>query len=108
MTSLNKTVLVLGATGRQGGASARHLLTQDWRVRALTRDPNRLAAQALQQAGAEVIQGDYDDRASLAAAMQGVYGVFSVQASLDEVRQGKNIADVARAASVQHFVYSSV
>jgi uncharacterized protein YbjT (DUF2867 family) len=108
MTSLNKAVLVLGATGRQGGATARHLLTKGWPVRALVRDPNKPAAQSLHQAGAEVIKGDYDDRASLEAGMQGVYGVFSVQASVDEVRQGKQIADVARAASTQHFIYSSV
>src|SRR5437660_392502 len=108
MNKTGKIILVTGATGRQGGATARHLLTNGWRVRALTRDPNKPAAQTLQLAGAEVIQGDYDDRASLEAAMQGVYGVFSVQASVDEVRQGKQIADVARAASVQHFVYSSV
>src|SRR5262249_1933359 len=108
MTAVKKSVLVLGATGRQGGATARHLLSKGWRVRAFARDPNKPAAQALQQAGAEVIQGDYDDRASLEVAMQGVYGVFSVQASVDEVRQGKTIADVARAASVQHFVYTSV
>src|SRR5262245_23292770 len=105
MTSVNKTILVLGATGRQGGATTHHLLTKGWRVRAFVRDPKKPAAQALQQAGAEIIQGDYDDQASLAAAMQGVYGVFSVQASADEVRQGKNIADTAREASVQHFVY---
>src|SRR6266511_111753 len=108
MTAMKKTVLVLGATGRQGGATARHLLIRGWRVRAFTRDPDKPAAQALHQAGALVVQGDYDDPASLAAAMQGVYGVFSVQASVDEVRQGKQIADVARAASIQHLVYSSV
>jgi uncharacterized protein YbjT (DUF2867 family) len=108
MTALNKTVLVLGATGRQGGATARHLLTKGWRVRALTRDSKKPAAQSLQQAGVELFQGDYDDWASLAAAMHGVYGVFSVQASADEVRQGKNIADAAGVASIQHFVYSSV
>src|SRR5262245_66326060 len=98
MNALKKTVLVLGATGRQGGATARHLLTRGWRVRAFARDPNKPTAQALQQAGAEVIQGDYDDRASLAAAMQGVYGVFSVKASVDEVRQGKPIHDAVHTA----------
>jgi uncharacterized protein YbjT (DUF2867 family) len=108
MTSLNKGVLVLGATGRQGGATARHLLAKGWRVRAFTRDPEKPAAQALHQAGAEVMAGDYDDRASLEAAIHGVYGVFSVQASADEVRQGKQIADVAKAASIQHLVYTSV
>src|SRR6266545_2243258 len=110
MTSLNKTVLVLGATGRQGGATARHLLTKGWRVKALSRDPNKPAAQALHQAGAEVVQGDNEDRASLKAAMQGVYGVFSIQAAPadDEARQGKNVADAASAAGIQHFVYTSV
>jgi uncharacterized protein YbjT (DUF2867 family) len=110
MTSLNKPVLVLGATGRQGGATARHLLTKGWRVRALTRDPNKPAAHALHQAGVEVVQGDNEDRASLEAAMQGVYGIFSVLAAPpdDEVRQGKNVANAARAASIQHFVFSSV
>lgn len=108
MAALKKTVLVLGATGRQGGATARHLLNKGWQVRALTRDPRQPAAQALQAAGAEILQGDYDDPASLENAMLGVYGVFSVQASADEVRQGKRIADVAQAADVQHFVYTSV
>jgi uncharacterized protein YbjT (DUF2867 family) len=108
MTDLKKSVLVLGATGRQGGATARHLLAKGWNVQILVRDPNKRAAQSLKQAGAEVVQGDYDDRASLETATQGVYGVFSVQASVDEVRQGKAIADVAKAASVQHFIYTSV
>jgi uncharacterized protein YbjT (DUF2867 family) len=108
MSAVQKTVLVLGATGRQGGATARHLLQKGWRVRAFTRDLKQRAAQALQQVGAEVVQGDYDDRGSLEAAMHGVYGVFSVQASVDEVRQGKQIADVAKSASIQHLVYTSV
>ncbi len=110
MAALKKSVLVLGATGRQGGATARHLLTKGWRVKALTRDPNKPAAQALHQAGAEVVQGDNEDRASLKAAMQGVYGVFSIQAAPadDEARQGKNVADAASAAGIQHFVHTSV
>ena len=107
MDKTGKIILVTGATGRQGGATARHLLANGWKVRVLTRDPNKPAA--LRQADAEVVQGDNDDRASLEAAMQGVYGVFSMQAYLgDEVRQGKNVADAARASDVQHFVYSSV
>src|SRR5258708_8565351 len=108
MTVSQKMVLVLGATGRQGGATARHLLGKGWPVRILVRDPNKHGAQALRQAGAEVVRGDFEDRASLEAAMQGIYGVFSVQASVDEVRQGKTIADSAKTAAVQHFIYSSV
>ncbi|MCI0712109.1 MAG: NmrA/HSCARG family protein [Chloroflexi bacterium] len=103
-----KSVLVLGATGRQGGATARHLLAKGWIVRALVRDPGNPAITDLQQAGAQIVRGDFDDWASLDAAMQGVYGVFSVQASVDEVRQGKSIADAAKAASIQHFIFTSV
>lgn len=103
-----KIILVMGATGKQGGATARHLLADGWQVRALTRHTTSAAAQALANAGAEVVAGDMDDRDSLDAAMQGVYGVFSVQASVDEVRQGKNVADAASAAGIRHFVYSSV
>ena len=109
MTNSRRTVLVFGATGRQGGATARHLLAKGWQVRALTRDASQPAAQALKDAGVEVITGDYGDEAALEAAMRGVYGVFSVQAyGGEEVRYGKLVADTAHAAGVQHFVYSSV
>ena len=109
-----KTILVTGATGQQGGAVTRQLLKQpSFAVRALTRDPAKPAARALAQAGAEVIRGDLDDPASLEHALEGVYGVFSVQNFMEagfdgEIRQGKLIADAAKAAGVQHFVYSSV
>jgi uncharacterized protein YbjT (DUF2867 family) len=110
LASVQRTILVLGATGNQGGATARHLLASGWHVRVLVRDPNKPAAQALRQDGAEVVQGTIDDRASLEEITQGVYGVFSVQpiSSEDEARQGKNVADAAKAAGVQHFVYTSV
>jgi uncharacterized protein YbjT (DUF2867 family) len=109
-----KTILVTGATGQQGGAVTRQLLKQpSFAVRALTRDPAKPAARALTQAGAEVIRGDLDDPASVRRALEGVYGVFSVQNFMEagfdgEIRQGKLIADAAKAAGVQHFVYSSV
>lgn len=109
MDKAEKIILVTGATGQQGGATARHLLAAGWPIRALVRDPNRPTVQALRQAGAEIVQGNIDDRASLEAAMQGVYGVFSVQPHSDnEARQGKNVADAAHAVGVRHFVYTSV
>ena len=58
MNSDKKLVLVTGATGQQGGATAQQLLDRGWPVRALTRDPNSPAAQALAGAGAEVIAGE--------------------------------------------------
>lgn len=104
-----KTVLVTGATGNQGGAAARHLLSSGWRVRALVRDEGTPAAVALAAAGAGLVRGDLDDRASIEAAARGVYGIFSVQSANDnEIAQGKNVADAAKATGVQHLVYSSV
>ena len=111
----NKIIAVTGATGQQGGAVARKLLAEGWKVRALTRDLKKPAAQALARAGAELIAGDMDSRSDLDAALRGAYGVFSVQnfwlpnVGFDgEVRQGKNVADAAKAAGIQHFVFSSV
>ncbi|MFI6603609.1 NmrA/HSCARG family protein [Nonomuraea sp. NPDC050536] len=105
----DKTVLVTGATGNQGGATARHLLADGWRVRALVRDDTTPAAVELAAAGAELVRGDLDDLASISAAAQGTYGIYSVQSANDnEIAQGKNVADAAKAADVQHLVYSSV
>ena len=111
----NKIIAVTGATGQQGGAVAKKLLADGWKVRVLTRDFNKPAAQALAQAGAELVAGDMDSRSDLDVAFKGVYGVFSVQnfwlpnVGYDgEIQQGKNVADAAKAAGVQHLVYSSV
>ena len=108
-----RLILVCGATGSQGGAVARSLLDRGFRVRALTRDTQKAEAQALAERGAELVQGDMDDRSSVDRALEGAHGVFSVQnfweAGYDrEVRQGKTVADAAKAAGVGHFVYSSV
>jgi uncharacterized protein YbjT (DUF2867 family) len=113
MLNADTTVLVTGATGRQGGAVVRHLLPKGWRLRALTRNPSSHAAQELARNGVEVVQGDLDDPSSLDRALRGVYGVYSVQdfwtvGAKREVQQGKHLADLARKAAVQHFVYSSV
>ena len=105
----DKTVLVTGATGNQGGAVARHLLAGGWLVRALVRNDTTPAAADLAAAGAELVRGDLDDRASIQAAAGGAYGIFSVQSANDnEITQGRNVADAAKAANVQHLVYSSV
>ncbi|GHP00480.1 hypothetical protein KSF_105270 [Reticulibacter mediterranei] len=115
MTTTQPYILVVGATGNQGGTTARRLLTDGWSVRALTRDATSEKAQAPAEAGAEVVQGNLEDRVSLEAALQGVYGVFGVVnfglagvGSEGEVRQGRALADAAAAAGVQHFVFSSV
>src|SRR5438552_18800472 len=113
MNDTNKTVLITGATGRQGGAVIRHMLPKGWKLRALTRNPGARTAQELAGQGIDIMQGDLDDPASLERAARGVYGVYSVQdfwsvGAKREVLQGKNLADAAKKATVEHFVYSSV
>jgi uncharacterized protein YbjT (DUF2867 family) len=108
-----RTILVSGATGQQGGVVARELLERGFGVRALTRDPEKPAAKELAEKGAEVVRGDLEDRSSLERELEGVHGVFSVQNFWEagyerEVRQGTQLADAAKEAGISHFVYSSV
>ena len=109
----DKLILVSGATGRQGGAVARELLSRGYRVRGLTRNPDSERAQLLAGLGIEMVKGDFNDIDSLNQAAQGVYGVFSVQNFWEhgkqaEIRQGSNLADAAKQAGVSHFLYTSV
>jgi uncharacterized protein YbjT (DUF2867 family) len=108
-------ILVTGATGRQGGAVVRHLLQRGFKVRAITRDPGKPSSQSLQAKGVEVFTGDMEDVASLRQAMKGVHGVFSLQNYWEkgigydgEIRQARNLAQVAKDENVSHFVQSSL
>ncbi|MEV4581427.1 NmrA/HSCARG family protein [Nonomuraea jabiensis] len=108
-------ILITGATGNQGGAVVDALLDHpdQWRVRALTRDPSGAPAKTLAARGVEVVAGDMADKESLKQAMKGAHGVFGVQNSRTaglrgEVKQGITLVDAARAAGVEHFVYASV
>ena len=108
-----RTILVTGVTGQQGGAAARHLLSRGYRVRGLTRNPDSDKAKRMKQHGVELVAGDMGDRASLDAALAGAYGVFSVQNFWEaraegEVHQGNTVADAAFASDIKHLVYSSV
>ena len=107
------TILITGATGQQGGAVARALLAGGHKIRAMTRKPDGDAARALAGKGAEIVRGDLDDAASLEKALAGAWGVFAVQNTWEagvegEERHGKHLAELARRAGVQHYVYTSV
>jgi uncharacterized protein YbjT (DUF2867 family) len=110
----DKLVLITGATGKQGGATIRHLAKRGgFKLRALTRKPDGDAAKAVAALGAEVVAGDLDDAASLSRALAGAWGVYAVQNTWEagvvkEEEHGKRVAKLAREAGVQHFVYSSV
>ena len=109
-----RTILVIGATGNQGGGLVGHLLaSKDWHVRGMTRAPDSDAARALAARGVEVVAGDMDDSTTLDTAMRRAYGVFSVQGQaaeddpMHEARQGIAVADAALRAGVRHLVYTS-
>jgi uncharacterized protein YbjT (DUF2867 family) len=113
MDKTNKTLLITGATGNQGGAAIRHLIRDGWKLRALTRDDSKPAAEELKKLGVEVVRGDLSNAESLDKALEGVYGVFSVQNFWEhgyegELTQGKNLVDAAKKAGVKHFLLTSV
>ncbi|MFE2639078.1 NmrA family NAD(P)-binding protein [Streptomyces scopuliridis] len=110
-------VLVTGATGRQGGATARALLAAGVPVRALVRDPATGRAKAVEALGAELVTGDLHDRESVIRAAEGARAVFSVQMPAmtgdafdfeGEITQGVNLIEGAKAAGVPQFVHTSV
>jgi uncharacterized protein YbjT (DUF2867 family) len=110
---MSNVIAISGATGQQGGATARALQGKGFSIRALTRTPGSDAARALAATGAEVVQAELDDEASLRAALKGAWGAFAVQntwtAGVEgEEAQGHRFAKIAREAGVQHYVYTSV
>ena len=110
-----KVIAVVGSTGAQGGGLARAILADgEFAARALTRDPSKEQAQALAAAGAEVVQADLDDAASLAKSFEGAHGVFAVTnfwehfSAEKEIAQARNVAQAAKDAGVQHVIWSTL
>ena len=107
----DRPIAVAGATGKQGGAVAQRLLARGHKVRALTRNPDKPAAQALAGKGADVVCADLEDRFSLDRALAGAGALFSVQDFLAagveaELRQGINLTSAAAASRIEHLVYT--
>jgi len=113
MDQAQKSILVISATGTQGHAITKLLLQKGFSVRFLARNPESPSAQELIKAGAQVYKGDLSDPASIEAAVQGVYGVYSILPfAMDdsnlEVDGGKAVINAAMKAGVQQFVHASV
>jgi len=112
-----KIIAVVGATGAQGGGLVRAILADregEFAVRALTRNPDSENARALAGLGAEVVQADLDDQASLERAFAGAYGVFALTNFWEhfspekELAQAGNQARAAKAAGVRHVIWSTL
>src|SRR5882724_1199296 len=105
------TIVVTGATGKQGGAVARRLLEHGHKVRAVTRDGNSGQAKRLASAGATIITAALEDTASIAKALEGATSLFAMTTPSEgtdaETRQGIAATNAAKAAGV-HLVFTSV
>jgi len=114
-----KVLVVFGATGVQGGSVAKAFLgdaklKDSWKIRGITRDVTKASAKALESLGAETVAADLNDASTLKNAMKDAYAVFAVtnywesHSAEVEIKQGKAMADAAKKAGVQHYVWSSL
>jgi uncharacterized protein YbjT (DUF2867 family) len=111
-----KIIAVVGATGAQGGGVVRAIMRDQsgpFTARALTRDVNSDKARALAALGAEVVQADIDDPASIKRAFTGAYGAYCVTffwshfSGERETTEGRAMARAAKDAGVQHAIWST-
>jgi uncharacterized protein YbjT (DUF2867 family) len=111
-----KLIAIVGATGAQGGGLARAILSDPdggFAVRALTRDPSAEKATALAALGAEVVQADIDDEASVSSAFDGAYGAYCLTnfwehfSGEKEIVQAGNMARAAKIAGLKHVIWST-
>ncbi|PLB40929.1 uncharacterized protein BDW47DRAFT_122999 [Aspergillus candidus] len=120
---MNKLIVVLGATGGQGGSVVDSFLqAPGWKVRGLTRNASSEKATALKAKGVEMVQGNTDDQTSLEAAFQGAHAIFAFTDYYDyffelgpersmarETAQGSNIARAAATIpTLERFVWSTL
>ena len=97
-------ILVIGATGKVGGSAVRHLVAAGHEVRAMTRDPSKLAGAG---PGLEAAYGDIDRPETLPPAMEGVEQVFLVAGGWDIPGEEANVIGAAEAAGARHLVLCS-
>lgn len=117
---MSSLLVVFGATGNQGisvvnAVISDPVLSKRYKVRGITRDTTKPAAQALLQKGIEVVQGDFDNEASVHAALQDAHTVFLMtnttitneQGDTLQARQGKAVADAAVSSGAAYLIFST-
>ena len=109
-------ILVVGATGKQGGAAINMLLSQqdrnDVSLRFITRNTKSPASLKLTEQGCKGYEADIFDADSLKEPLDGVDAAFLMTDNMvgedNEVLQGKTFVDAAKEAGVKHIVFTSV
>src|SRR2546425_4868108 len=107
LSSNEKLIAVIGATGHQGGGVVRALQASgQFKVRALTRDPDKH-----RELAEEVVEADLDKPETLKAAFEGAHGVFLVTnfyGGADEFKQATAAVRAAKDSGVKHFIWSTL
>jgi uncharacterized protein YbjT (DUF2867 family) len=112
-----KVIAVMGATGAQGGGVVRAICADPdggFAARAITRDASSDNAKALADLGAEVVEADLEDPTTIEAAFTGAHGAFCVTffwvdfSPATEMRDARTMAAAAKAADLQHVVWSTL
>jgi uncharacterized protein YbjT (DUF2867 family) len=111
-----RIIVVVGATGNQGGGLARAILSDKdgpFAVRATTRDVNSVKAKELAKLGAEVVAANVDHVETLKRAFEGAYGAYCVTfywshfSPERETANARALAEAAKAAGIQHAIWST-
>jgi uncharacterized protein YbjT (DUF2867 family) len=116
---MSKILTVFGATGNQGGSVIKSILadpvlSKEWKIRGVTRDTSKPAAQKLAQQGVELVSADMSSAEAARPAVTGAHTVFLVtnfwesMSRETEVAQGKAVTDACKEAGVKHIVFSSL
>lgn len=115
---MTKTILVIGADGKQGGSVINCILENkdlDYKIRGFTRHVECDRCKQLQERGVELCQGDITNEESIKKACHGVDTVFLVtnpydssQAGIKELEVGKHFIDLANECGVNHFIFSAL
>lgn len=116
---MSKLLVIFGITGQQGSSVANFVLSdpelsKQYHIRGVTRNKDSATAQTLANKGVDLVRGDFDDHASIAAALNGAHTIFAMTNSIfapdgkdREIQQGKLLADTAVAAGASYFIWST-
>ena len=112
---MSKVLVVFGATGQQGNSVVSYVkerMSDKFKIRAITRDPSKPEAKALQESGVEVVKADLNDKQSIKQAFKGADTIFAMTAlsfgGQSELEQGKIIADSAVEEKVPNIIWSTL